>query len=596
MIFPVLLSYFLLARQVLCIWPAPQHFEHGSSVLWLAPDFEVSVQLKERSLWQNLQIFLRLPKLPRHDEQAFASEFLPEASIERLRARLASRTFSPWKFHPRDTSFEPEARTSDAVCIHEISIEIYSKPVYADSVESYMLDVAESGKTIIRASGRPGINHAFNTLNQLFFRHSKSQEALYTTLAPCHVEDAPRFAHRGLNLDISRNIVSPKDVMRTIEGLSLNKFNRLHLHASDAQSWPLEIPSMPELAEKGAYHPSQIWTSSDLREVQSFGASQGVHVYIEIDMPGHTASVQESHPELLISFNRKPWEKFSAQPPSGQLKLKNSDVEDFISTLLNDLLPRSKPFSSLFHLGGDEITASAYDMSPSEVRPHLQAFMDHAIRIVHSHGLTPVVWEEHVLDYNLTLPDDTMVQAWRGASSSDQPSALAQLVSRGQRALFGANDHWYLDCGHGGWVDRATTSSSSQKGDNSDSSSSGSPIKPPFLDYCSPLKNWRQVLSYDPLADVPPQHAHLVLGGEVSLWGELTDALNLDRNLWPRAAAAAEVLWSGSGGGKEKGKGYEGERSTRRLAEMRERLVAMGVAAEPVQVTWCLMYPGNCVS
>ena len=87
--------------------------------------------------------------------------------------------------------------------------------------------------------------------------------------------------------------------------------------------------------------------------------------------------------------------------------------------------------------------------------------------------------------------------------------------------------------------------------------------------------------------DIPKEKKYLVVGGEVHLWGELTDGVNLDGMLWPRAAAAAEVLW--------RGKGEVGEGSTRRLAEMRERLVARGVGAGVVQMTWGLMNEGTCI-
>lgn len=57
--------------------------------------------------------------------------------------------------------------------------------------------------------------------------------------------------------------------------------------------------------------------------------------------------------------------------------------------------------------------------------------------------------------------------------------------------------------------------------------------------------------------------------------------------LWPRAAAAAEVLW--------RGKADVGEAATRRLAEMRERLVARGVMAGMVQMEWGLRNQGGCI-
>lgn len=197
--------------------------------------------------------------------------------------------------------------------------------------------------------------------------------------------------------------------MRTVEALAFNKFDRLHLHASDAQFWPLEIQSLQDLASKGAYRDDQIWSVADLHEVQNFGSYRGVEVYLEIDMPGQTASVHAALPDLIKSYNRQPWQEFSAQPCAGQLKLEYPPVTAFITTLLSDLLRRIAPFSSLFHLGGDEVYANAYDMSPSELTPYLQSFIDHALSGLRFHSLNPTIWEEHILDLDLTLPSDTII-------------------------------------------------------------------------------------------------------------------------------------------------------------------------------------------
>jgi len=112
-------------------------------------------------------------------------------------------------------------------------------------------------------------------------------------------------------------------------------------------------------------------------------------------------------------------------------------------------------------------------------------------------------------------------------------------------------------------------------------------VKPPFLDYCSPYKNWRHIYSYNPLEGIPQEHRHLIVGGEVHLWGELTDSVSLDSTMWPRVAAAAEVMWSGTGKMADEG-------TTRRLAELRDRLVAKGVGAGMVQMEWCLRNEGGC--
>ena len=570
---------FLLIITVDSLWPLPHDFQSGSEALWLQANFSVVCEDPQPLFGSYLQTFQAILR----PSGNAGSEILPScedarlhSAVRRAHSDIVSHAFVPWKFNPKHVAFEP-ARDATLPTITFLKVK-QTRLAFSDDEEAYELIVASDGAVLIQFNHPLGAVRALNTFTQLIYHHSHhsqaGQDSFYMKNAPVHIQDYPFFKHRGLNLDISRNLVTPRRVIETLEAMAFNKFNHLHLHASDAQSWPLEIPSLPELAREGAYHQSQIWTATDLRAVQDFGAERGIQVYLELDMPGHTASIVHAYPELIQSFNRKPWQIYSAQPPSGQLKLSNPNVTAFIALLLNDLLPRVTAYSSLFHLGGDEITPAAYDMTAVEMQPYLQEFVDHAISLVHSHALTPVVWEEHVLDYNLTLPADTVIQTWR-ASNANTPSSLARVTALGHKALFGANDHWYLDCGHGNWVDPDTR--------NPDSV-----IKRPFLDYCGPYHNWREVYSYDPLADVPAKQQHLVIGGEVSMWGEQTDGMNLDSRLWPRLSAAGEMLWHGSG--------IVSENVTSRLGEMREWLVSKEIAVGPVQVTWCLMNPGNCIA
>lgn len=107
----------------------------------------------------------------------------------------------------------------------------------------------------------------------------------------------------------------------------------------------------------------------------------------------------------------------------------------------------------------------------------------------------------------------------------------------------------------------------------------------PFNDWCGPFKSWALVYSHDPIAGLSSAAAKNVLGGEVALWAEITDGTNLDSTLWPRASAAGEVLWSGrqDASGQNRSQ-YD---ASPRLAEMRERMVARGIGAMPVQMIFC---------
>ena len=178
-----------------------------------------------------------------------------------------------------------------------------------------------------------------------------------------------------------------------------------------------------------------------------------------------------------------------------------------------------------------------------------------------------------LLEWNLTLPLSTIIQTWRSNE------ALLEVLKTGHRVLFGANTHWYLDCGLGVFLDPK----------DPDHPAPDPRINPPYQDYCGPFHNWRHVYSYDPLTGIPAEQQRRVLGGEVHLWSELTDSVTLDWMLWPRAAAAAEVLWRGTGVAPVS------EEVTRRLAEWRERAVAKGVRAGMVQMEWCLRNKGGCL-
>lgn len=578
-----LVSLLVVVTSVVALWPLPQVYKRGSSTLWLSTDveylykkFDPPHQFLNR-LWYQFALLTGFDTAD--NEQSVLSERVLASAFERMKRNVMNQSYVPRKFHPRNSDFEPAVNYSrhyiEQVVIAEgLTIDLENTR-YINKREIYSLSIFENGSTIIKIASPEAGLHALETFSQLFLAHSEFKSEAYTPYAPLHIVDGPVFEHRGLNLDISRNWIAPNSVIRTIEAMGANKLNRLHLHATDAQSWPLEIPALPDLASKGAYDSSQIWTTEGLARVQRYGLSHGVEVFLEIDLPGHSNAIGSAYHHLITAANEKSWSDFALEPPSGQLKLNSSDVSSFIATLLNDILPRSSEFSSHFHVGGDELNTNAYlldptvnSSSPEVLQPLIQSFIDQLFSITASHSLTPIIWEDMLLDWNISLPQNTIVQTWRPGTS------LASVLSKGHKALFGSRSDWYLDCGQGNFLDP-------------DPSNPKSPINPPYLDSCSPYKNWRHIYSYNPLASIALNQRHLVAGGEIHLFGELTDDISLDGLLWPRVAAAAEVLWSGPGKILDEG-------TTRRLADMRERLVARGIGAGMVQMEWCLRNEGGC--
>lgn len=96
-----------------------------------------------------------------------------------------------------------------------------------------------------------------------------------------------------------------------------------------------------------------------------------------------------------------------------------------------------------FHTGGDEVNANAYLLeesirsnSTAILQPLVQKLVDFNHDKIRKAGLIPIVWEEMLLTWNLTLGSDVVVQTWLNAGS------VQEVVARGHKALVGSYDFW----------------------------------------------------------------------------------------------------------------------------------------------------------
>jgi len=212
---------------------------------------------------------------------------------------------------------------------------------------------------------------------------------------------------------------------------------------TDAQSWPLDIPAMPELSAKGAYQKGLSYSPSEFKNIQLYALERGIETIVEFDMPGHTSSIAYSYPELITAFDAHPWGTYCAEPPCGSFKLNSTDVSDFLEKLFDDVLPRVRPYSAYFHTGGDEVNKNAYLLDDTVksndtavLTPLMQKFIDRNHDQIRKAGLTPVVWEEMLLDWGLTLGNDVLVQSWLSDAS------VASITAKGHKALAGNYNFW----------------------------------------------------------------------------------------------------------------------------------------------------------
>lgn len=574
----IILPLSLLASTACAIWPVPRSLETGDEVLYIDQTVKITYN------GGNLPYTYEYSPRPGSD---YDSKDIVQGAVSRAFTSIFQRNLVPWVLHDRGVDFEPDVYASDKVWVKSIEItqadaDDEENPyvlLTEEWDESYTLSISEDGVAEIEAKTSIGIIRALETFAQLFWKHS-SGTFWYTNLAPVAIEDSPKYPHRGILFDTSRHFFPVKDILRTLDAMSWAKLNKFHVHVTDSQSWPLEIPSMPDLAEKGRYAKGLTYTPEDVKNIHEYAMHRGIQVIVEIDMPGHTGSIALSYPELIVAYNEQPYYWWCAQPPCGAFKLNDSRVDDFLDDLFDDFLPRVKPYTAYFHTGGDELNANdsmldeGIRSNSSEVlQPLLQKFMDRNHKRVRDQGLVPMVWEEIPLDWNVTLGKDVVVQSWLGGDS------IQELTSMGHKVIDSNYNFWYLDCGRGQWL-------------NFDNGAAYQQFYP-FNDWCGPTKSWQLIYSHDPADGLNETEAKLVLGGEVAAWSETIDPTNLDMILWPRAGAAAEVLWSGrtDAGGQNRSQ-YD---AAPRLSEFRERMVARGVGAAPFYQQWCSMVsPGEC--
>ncbi|XP_019427073.1 PREDICTED: beta-hexosaminidase 1-like [Lupinus angustifolius] len=118
--------------------------------------------------------------------------------------------------------------------------------------------------------------------------------------APWSIRDKPRFAYLGLLLDTSRHYFPIDVIKQIIESMSYAKLNVLRWHVIDAQSFPLEVPSYPNLW-KGSYTKWERYAVEDAYEIVNFSKMRGINVMPEVDVPGHAESWGTGYPDLWPS-------------------------------------------------------------------------------------------------------------------------------------------------------------------------------------------------------------------------------------------------------------------------------------------------------
>jgi hexosaminidase len=407
-----------------------------------------------------------------------------DLAVERLLFRIARQTGIPINAGTR------------AVLTIECRAAAPDYPALSED-ESYQLEVSQESARL-SAPTTTGALRGMETFLQLI-----APDADSFSVPALRIEDRPRFAWRGLSLDVARHWMPVRVIERNLDAMAGVKLNVLHWHLSDDQGFRVESKLFPKLQQLGS--DGDFYSQADVRHVVAYARARGIRVVPEFDVPTHATSWLVGYPELAsapgpYAIERK-WGIFEPlMDPSREA------VYAFLGAFFGEMAELFP--DHYFHIGGDELVDTQWKQNPAIQRfaadkglrssTELHAYFNKRIQaLLQKRGKQMIGWDE-VLQPGIAT--SAVIQSWRGQKS------LADAVRQGYRGI--------LSFGY-------------------------------YLDHLQPASAHYQI---DPLgneaASLPADQAARVLGGEACMWTEYVNEETVDSRIWPRLAAIAERLWS----------------------------------------------------
>lgn len=387
--------------------------------------------------------------------------------------------------------------------------------------ERYAMRIGRSARI---AGSAAGLFYGVQTLRQLLTRHGDAW-----SLPRVDIDDAPRFAYRGVMLDVARTFFDVATVKAFIDRAASLKFNRLHLHLTDDQGWRLHIDSRPllsRLASSSAAlgRPGGFYTKDDFREIVRYASAHHMIVVPEIDLPGHTHAISLAYPDLVeepVMNDALVAQSVALDQPlpvageaylgwgvgHSSVKIHHEPTWEFLSDVLTEVAELTP--GPYLHIGGDEALGTP--------QADFNAFIERITALAARLGKTPIAWHEAG---TAGVHEGSIGQFW-GSTVPDPAHAEAarRFADRGGSVIMSPSNTAYID----------------QKYDED---------FPLGLTWAA-LIDLETAYSWEPTTIIEGLPAEAVLGVEAPLWTETAASLaDIDQLLFPRVAAIAEVAWS----------------------------------------------------
>ncbi|MFT4777749.1 MAG: hexosaminidase [Flavobacteriales bacterium] len=377
--------------------------------------------------------------------------------------------------------------------------------------EAYVIDITDHHISI-ESSSSAGAFYAVQSLVQLLEKSIFTSDGVQ--MVAVHIEDTPRFKHRGMLFDCCRHFMSVDFVKRYLDLLASYKMNVLHWHLTEDQGWRVASDAYPKLTEIGAFRTELdgsthggFYSKADMKAVVAYAAERHITVIPEIEMPGHSSAAIAAYPWLSCTQEQieveNEWGVFKDIYCAG-----NDSTIQFLETILDEVCEIFP--STYIHIGGDEAPKTRWESCSKcqhriqteslEDEHHLQSwFIQHFVNYLAVKGRKAVGWDE-ILEGG--LPKGAVVQSWRGFEGG------MEAARQGHEVIMSPTSHAYFDY----------------------------PIK--SIDVA-------KVYAFDPVPDsLTASETQMIIGGECNMWTEHAPQEKVDQKMFPRMLAMAEVLWT----------------------------------------------------
>lgn len=410
--------------------------------------------------------------------------------------------------------------------------------------EAYELRVSRKAVEV-KASSFAGFNYAVQTIKQMLpaeiFGEGEAAEKDWS-ISCAVIKDAPRFAYRGMMLDVARHFFSIDEVKRYLDILEVHKMNRFHWHLTDDQGWRVEIKKYPLLTEVGSIRKGTVvkknwdqydgipyggfYTQDEIREVVEYAASKGITVVPEIDLPGHMLAALTAYPQLGCTGG--PYDVWGRWGVADEvLCVGKEETMQFIEGVLDEIAELFP--SEYIHIGGDECPKVRWEKCPHcqakikelgledgkdfSAEHYLQSYVTERMeKYLGAKGKRIIGWDE-ILEGELS--DNATVMSWRSSEGG------MEAAKAGHDAIMTPTSHFYFDY----YQSRDTEH------------------EPFGIGGYVPIE---KVYSYEPFVEELDAEARKhILGVQANMWTEyIADDSHLEYMLLPRAAALSEVQWT----------------------------------------------------